>query len=173
MFSHPELLLLPLLLPLHCQCYYNYCFQMARFEEAAAAEGGVRIFEYKCNGVFTTNSLKSERLLLLLLPLRPLYLYSTQHHNPQLRCHWVVTGYSSLSIHRGIILSSQRYLLLQVNLDMTDPTGPGKLVSYTHDKYLICISSSVICKNPSYSGPSYPSSPVLKSLSHQSHNTLA
>ena len=38
---------------------------------------------------------------------------------------------------------------------------------YTYDKYLICIGLgpsiwSVICKNPSYSGPSYPSSPVFK-----------
>ena len=60
---------------------------------------------------------------------------------------------------------------IQVNLDMTDSMGPGKLVSrmqnpsYTYDEYLICIGlgpsiSSVICKNPSYSGPSYPSSPV-------------
>ena len=50
--------------------------------------------------------------------------------------------------------------------------GPGKLArhmqnpSYAYDEYLICIGlvpsiSSVICKNPSYSGPSYPSSPVL------------
>ena len=62
-------------------------------------------------------------------------------------------------------------LFLQVNLDMTDSIGPGKLVrhmrnpSYTYDEYLICIGlgpsiSSVICKNPSYSGPSYPSSPI-------------
>ena len=54
---------------------------------------------------------------------------------------------------------------------MTDSTGPGKLVchmqnlSYTYNEYLICIGlgpsiSSVICKNPSYSGLSYPSSPV-------------
>ena len=54
---------------------------------------------------------------------------------------------------------------------MTDSMGPGKLVrhmqnpSYTYDEYLICIGlgpsiSSVMCKNPSYSGPSYPSSPV-------------
>ena len=54
---------------------------------------------------------------------------------------------------------------------MTDSMGPGKLVRhmqnllYTYDKYLICIGlgpsiSSVICKNLSYSGPSYPSSPV-------------
>ena len=60
---------------------------------------------------------------------------------------------------------------IKVNLDMTDSVGPGKLVrhmqnpSYTYDEYLICIGlgpsiSSVICKNPSYSGPSYPSSPV-------------
>ena len=55
---------------------------------------------------------------------------------------------------------------------MTDSMGPGKLVrhmqnpSYTYDEYLICIGlgpsiSSVICKNPSHSGPSYPSSPVI------------
>ena len=54
---------------------------------------------------------------------------------------------------------------------MTDSMGPEKLVrhmqnpSYTYDEYLICIGLgprilSVICKNPSYSGPSYPSSPV-------------
>ena len=47
---------------------------------------------------------------------------------------------------------------MQVNLDMTDSMGPGKLVrhmqnpSYTYDEYLICIGlgpsiSSVICKN--------------------------
>ena len=64
---------------------------------------------------------------------------------------------------------------VQVNLDMTDSMGPGKLVrhtqnpSYTYDKYLICIRLgpsilSVICKDPSYSGPSYPSSPVLISI---------
>ena len=58
-----------------------------------------------------------------------------------------------------------------MNLDMTDSMGPGKLVrhmqnpSYIYDEYLICIGlgpsiSSVICKDPSYSGPSYPSSPV-------------
>ena len=61
---------------------------------------------------------------------------------------------------------------IQVNLDMTDSMGPGKLVrhmqnpSYTYDEYLICNGvglciSSVICKNPSYNGPSYPSSPVI------------
>ena len=54
---------------------------------------------------------------------------------------------------------------------MTDSMGPGKLVrhmqnpSYTYDEYMICIGlgpsiSSVICKHPSYSGHSYPSSPV-------------
>ena len=58
-----------------------------------------------------------------------------------------------------------------MNLDMTDSMGPGKLVphmqnpSYTYDEYLICIGLgpsilSVVCKNPSYSGASYPSSPV-------------
>ena len=63
-------------------------------------------------------------------------------------------------------------VVLQVNLDMTDSMGPEKWVrhlqnlSYTYDEYLICIGprpsiSSVICKNLSYSGPSYPSSPVL------------
>ena len=63
-------------------------------------------------------------------------------------------------------------MMIQVNLDMTDSLEPGKLVrhmqslSYTYDEYLICIGLgpsilSVICKNLSYSGPSYPSSPVL------------
>ena len=57
--------------------------------------------------------------------------------------------------------------LLQVNLDMTDSMGPGKLIrrmqnpSYTYDEYLICIG---LGPNMSYSGPSYPSSPVLPSL---------
>ena len=63
--------------------------------------------------------------------------------------------------------------VVQVNLDMTDSMGPGKLVrhmqnpSYTYDEYLICIGLgpnilSVICENPSYSGLSYPSSSVLR-----------
>ena len=71
-----------------------------------------------------------------------------------------------------IVLVIVVVLEVQVNLDMTDSMGPGKLVrhmqntSYTYDEYLICIGlgpsiSSVICKNPSYSGPSYPSSPVV------------
>ena len=58
-----------------------------------------------------------------------------------------------------------------MNLDVTDSMGPGKLVrhmqnpSYTYDEYLICIGLgpsilSVIYKDPSYSGPSYPSSLV-------------
>ena len=62
--------------------------------------------------------------------------------------------------------------VIQVNLDMTDSMGQGKLVrhmqnpSCTYDEYLICIGlgpniSYVICENPSYSGPSYPSSPVM------------
>ena len=60
---------------------------------------------------------------------------------------------------------------VQVNLDMTDSMGPGKLVrhmqnpSYTYDEYLIYIGlgpsiSPVKCKNLSYDGPSYPCSPV-------------
>ena len=58
---------------------------------------------------------------------------------------------------------------------MTDSMGPGKLIrhmqnlSYTYDTYLICMGlgpsiSSVIDKSLSYSGPSYPSSPVLSCL---------
>ena len=70
--------------------------------------------------------------------------------------------------------------MLQMNLDMTDSMGPGKLVrhmtknpSYTYDECLICIGlgpgiSSVICKNLSYSGPSYPSSPVYAADAEQS-----
>ena len=39
-------------------------------------------------------------------------------------------------------------------------------LSYTYDKYLICMGLgpsilSVIDESPSYSGPSYPSSPVV------------
>ena len=63
-------------------------------------------------------------------------------------------------------------ILIQVNLDMTNSMGPGKLVrhmqnlSYTYDKYLICMGlgpsiMSVIVESPSYSGPSYPRSPVV------------
>ena len=66
-----------------------------------------------------------------------------------------------------------------MNLDMTDSMGPGKLVrhmqnpSYTYDKYLICMGLgpsilSVIDESPSYSGPSYPSSPVVMKISKQS-----
>ena len=68
-------------------------------------------------------------------------------------------------------------MMIQVNLDMTDSMGPGKLVrhmqnpSYTYDEYLICIGlgpsiSSVICKNLLYSGPSYPGSPVPNTVYH-------
>ena len=60
----------------------------------------------------------------------------------------------------------------ELGYDGLNGTSPGKLVrhmqnlSYTYAEYLICIGlgpsiSSVICKNPSYSGPSYPSSPVV------------
>ena len=62
------------------------------------------------------------------------------------------------------ILTGPENQHLQVNLDMTDSMGPGKSVrlmqnpSYTYDEYLICIGlgpsiSSVLCKNPLYSGP--------------------
>ena len=72
--------------------------------------------------------------------------------------------------------------IVQVNLDMTNSMGPGKLVrhmqnpSYTYDEYLICIGlgpsiSSVICNNPSYSGPSYPSSPVVNTKLKSSYKS--
>ena len=72
----------------------------------------------------------------------------------------------------GFHICKNLNVLIQVNLAMTDSMGPGKWVrhmhnpSYTYDKCLICIELgprmlSVICKNPSYSGPSYPSSPVF------------
>ena len=61
---------------------------------------------------------------------------------------------------------------IQANLDMTDSMGPGKLVchmqnmSYTYDTYLISMGMgpsilSVMDKSLSYSGLSYPSSPVI------------
>ena len=65
---------------------------------------------------------------------------------------------------------------IQANLDnMTDSMGPGKLVrhmqnlSYTYDTYIICMGlrpniSSVIDRNLSYIGPSYPSSPVVENI---------
>ena len=73
-------------------------------------------------------------------------------------------------------------MIIQVNLDMMDSMGPGKLVrhmqnlSYIYDEYLICIGlgpsmSFVICKNPSFSGPSYPSSPVFIRHQHRHNNT--
>ena len=76
-------------------------------------------------------------------------------------------------MHSRLIFNLVVEHLIQVNLDMTDSMGPGKLVRhmqnlpYTYDEYLICIGLgpsilSVICKNPLYSGPSYPSSPVCK-----------
>ena len=76
-----------------------------------------------------------------------------------------------LYLRSTLHLGQNVYILVQVNLDMMDSMGPGKLVrhmqnpSYTYDEYLVCIGLgpsilSVMCKNPSYSGPSYPSSPV-------------
>ena len=78
--------------------------------------------------------------------------------------------YGLINIHM-LIIGEIFIRILQVNLDMTESMGPGKLVrhmqnpSYTYDKYLICSGLgpsilSVICKNSSYSGPSYQSSPV-------------
>ena len=78
-----------------------------------------------------------------------------------LRCRILFRNYMYVTVNKDI----------QVNLDMTDSMEPGKFVrhmqnpSYTYDEYLIYIGMgpsilSVICKNPSYSGPSYPSSPV-------------
>ena len=80
----------------------------------------------------------------------------------------------SIAIRIITATSTARSLEIQVNLDMTDSMGPGQLVrhmqnpSYTYDEYLICIRLgpniwSVICRNPSYSGPSYPSSPIVGS----------
>ena len=74
-------------------------------------------------------------------------------------------------------------MILQANLDMTDSMGPGKLVrqmqnlSYTYDKYLICIGLgpsilSVICKTLSYSGPSYPSSPVYANDNNNNNKVI-
>ena len=64
---------------------------------------------------------------------------------------------------------------IQVNLYMMDSMGPGKLdhhlqnLLYTYNEYLIYIGlgpiiASVICKNLSYSGLSYPSSPVFTKI---------
>ena len=84
-----------------------------------------------------------------------------------------VTGLCNVESHLPRVRALIGNKRIQVNSDMTDSMGPGKLVrhmqnpSYTYDEYLIYIGlgssiSSVICKNPSYSGPSYPSSPVYK-----------
>ena len=81
---------------------------------------------------------------------------------------FLIVGLSTICTVKKISITC----VLQVNLDMTDSMGPGKLVRhmqnllYTYDEYMICIGlgpsiSSVICKNMAYSGPSYPSSPVL------------
>ena len=59
--------------------------------------------------------------------------------------------------------------LVYDGLNGTRKIGHMHNPSYTYDEYLICIGlgpsiSSVICKNLSYSGPSYPSSPVYHFL---------
>ena len=66
---------------------------------------------------------------------------------------------------------------------MADSMEPGELVchvqnlSYTYDTYFICMGlgpsiSSVIAKSLSYSGPSYPSSPVIIGLSLPIHSFI-
>ena len=73
--------------------------------------------------------------------------------------------------------------MIQVNLDVTDSMRPGKFVrhmhnqSYTYDTYLICMGlgpgiSSVIDESPSYSGPSYPSSPAIVPTCIQDHQVM-
>ena len=80
-------------------------------------------------------------------------------------------------------ISLKKHWHIQVNLDMTDSMGPGKLVrhmqnpSYTYDKYLICMGLgpsilSVIDESPSYSGQSYPSSLVLTEIFRWKHYCL-
>ena len=87
---------------------------------------------------------------------------------------WFIHSISAFCI-QFVLLSLAFRVSIQVNLDMTDSMGPGKLVrhmqnlSYTYNEYLICIGlgpsiSSDICKNMSYSGPSYPSSPVVSMI---------
>ena len=74
-----------------------------------------------------------------------------------------------ISYPRGLTIP----MLIQVNMDMKDSMGPGKLVrhrqnlSYTYDTYLGPSILYVIGRSLSYSAPSYPSSPaLLKSLSN-------
>ena len=85
---------------------------------------------------------------------------------------WITCLIQQQKIHNSNSHFTLYWIIIQVNLDMTDSMGPGKLVrhmqnpSYTYDEYLICIGLgpsilSVIFKNLSNSGPSYPSSPVL------------
>ena len=87
------------------------------------------------------------------------------------------------SFHTKIDISIYYKRRIQVNLDMTDSMGPGKLVrhmqnpSYTYDEYLICIELgpsmlSIICKNPSCSGPSYPSSLVFTKEDKRGNQTF-
>ena len=89
-----------------------------------------------------------------------------RHHGSYNR--WIPTPWGFILTVSHLIWTPRCSIYVQVNLDMTDSTGPAKLVrhmrnpSYTYDEYLICIGlgpsiSSFICKNPSYSGPSYPS----------------
>ena len=85
------------------------------------------------------------------------------------------------SMHCGKILIIKRIssiykrFNIQVNLDLTDSMGPGKLVhhmqslSYTYDTYLIRMGpsiSSVIGKSLACSGLPYASSPVITFFGH-------
>ena len=114
--------------------------------------------------------------------MNPLYIHTKSNHPPTILKHLknaICSRLCCTSSDSQAFNKAKPIYEVQVNLDMTDPMGPRKLVrhmqnpSYTYDEYLICIGlgpsiSSVICKNLSYSGPSYPSSPVaLKYSGHQ------
>ena len=86
-------------------------------------------------------------------------------------CVLIYISSSNIFLKKRFFLSIGHYHIIHVNLDMTDSMRPGKCVRhmqnllYTYDEHMICIGlgpskSSVICNNPSYSCPSYPSSPV-------------
>ena len=75
-----------------------------------------------------------------------------------------------ISLNNAVRIGSLRYTgeLGYDGLNGTrEMVRPMQNPSFTYDEYLICIGlgpsiSSVICKNPSYSDPSYPSSPVIR-----------
>ena len=65
-----------------------------------------------------------------------------------------------------ILLFAFYFFYIQVNLDMTDSTGTGKLVrhmqnlSYAYDTYLKCMGLGPSILSVIDKSPSYPSSPV-------------